>query len=61
MKTDLGGTKCDTTKPIPALARTVTGETYQVATEKTSTCNSVWLTVSPSVGTLSPRETDEKE
>lgn len=39
------GKNCDLSKPVPAIAMTVTGQTYQVATVKTAKCASVWLTV----------------
>jgi hypothetical protein len=50
------GAGCKTDTGLPAMAMTVRGETYQVATEKTQTCQSAWLTIKPQDGTVSPRE-----
>jgi hypothetical protein len=49
------GAGCRTDTGLPAMAMTVRGETYQVATEKTRTCQSAWLTIKPEDGTVSPR------
>jgi hypothetical protein len=49
------GAGCDLTKGVDAVAMTVSGETYQVATLKTDTCNSAWVTVDPGQGKVVPR------
>jgi hypothetical protein len=49
------GEGCDLAKGVDAVAMTVSGETYQVATLETDTCNSVWLTVDPGQGKVVPR------
>jgi hypothetical protein len=54
------GAGCKTDTGLPAMAMTVRGETYQVATEKTQTCQSAWLTIKPEDGTVSPREETAK-
>lgn len=52
------GADCDLTAGVSAVAMTVTGDTYRVATLLTETCGSIWLTVTPSVGTVIPRVAD---
>ena len=49
------GPGCKAGTGLPAMAMTVRGETYQVATETTQTCRSAWLTIKPEDGTVSPR------
>jgi hypothetical protein len=49
------GVDCETKGGLPAMAMTVSGDSYQVATEETPTCHSAWLTIRPEDGVVSPR------
>jgi hypothetical protein len=57
------GKGCNLSAGIDAVAMTVAGETYQVATVKAPKCASIWLEVTPKVGQVVPRvakKTDTK-
>ncbi len=57
------GEKCDLSSGVDAVAMTVAGETYQLATVKTGDCKSIWMEVTPEIGVVIPRvdKADAKE
>lgn len=54
LQTELGS-DCDLSAGVDAVAMTVAGETYQVATLETTMCASVWVEITPEVGRVVPR------